>query len=155
VVGRGFQEIAAPLSETDIRSGIVTRRIGQVIHLFQAVDSTNDEAMALAARGALDGTVVVADAQRHGRGRMGRPWVSPGGVGIYLSVILRPAIPPHDAPSLALLGAMAVAQAIEEVAGLAAGVKWPNDLIVRGRKVGGVLGEVAADASRLHYVVLG
>jgi len=155
MAGQASQEIAAPLSETDIRSGIVTRRIGQVIHLFHVVDSTNDEAAALAARGALDGTVVIADAQRRGRGRMGRSWASPGGVGIYLSIILRPAIQPHDAPSLTLLGAVAVAEAIEEVTGLAAGVKWPNDLIVRGRKVGGILGEVAAEVSSLHYVVLG
>jgi BirA family biotin operon repressor/biotin-[acetyl-CoA-carboxylase] ligase len=155
MAGQASQEIAAPLSETDIRSGIVTRRIGRAIHLFRTVDSTNDEAKALAVRGALEGTVVIADSQRRGRGRMGRPWASPGGVGIYLSVILRPAIQPHDAPSLTLLGAVAVAEAIEEVAGLAAGVKWPNDLIVRGRKVGGILGEVAAEASHLHYVVLG
>ena len=155
MAGQASQEIAAPLSETDIRSGIVTRRIGQVIHLFHVVDSTNDEAMALAARGALEGTVVIADAQERGRGRMGRSWTSPPGVGVYLSVILRPAIPPHDTPSLTLLGAVAVAEAIEEVVGLAAGVKWPNDLIVRGRKVGGILGEVAAETSHLHYVVLG
>jgi BirA family biotin operon repressor/biotin-[acetyl-CoA-carboxylase] ligase len=155
VAGQVSQEIAAPLSEADIRSGIVTRKIGQVIHLFHVVDSTNDEAKALAVRGALDGTVVIADSQRHGRGRMGRVWASPAGVGVYLSVILRPAIQPHDAPSLTLLGAVAVAEAIEEVTGLAAGVKWPNDLIVRGRKVGGILGELAAEASHLHYVVLG
>lgn len=155
MAGQASQEIAAPLSETDIRSGIVTRRIGRAIHLFRTVDSTNDEAMALAARGALEGTVVIADAQERGRGRMGRSWTSPPGVGVYLSVILRPAIQPHDAPALSLLGAVAVAEAIEEVAGVAAGVKWPNDLIVRGRKVGGILGEVAAETSHLHYVVLG
>jgi len=155
VAGQASQEIAAPLSETDIRSGIVTRRIGRVIHLFHVVDSTNDEAKALAVGGALEGTVVIADAQERGRGRMGRSWTSPPGVGVYLSVILRPAIQPHDAPSLTLLGAVAVAEAIEEVTGLAAGVKWPNDLIVRGRKVGGILGEVAAEVSHLHYVVLG
>lgn len=155
MAGQASQEIAAPLNETDIRSGIVTRRIGQVIHLFHVVDSTNDEAAALAARGALDGTVVIADAQERGRGRMGRSWTSPPGMGVYLSVILRPAIQPHAAPCLTLLGAVAVAEAIEEVTALATGVKWPNDLIVRGRKVGGILGEVAAEVSHLHYVVLG
>jgi BirA family biotin operon repressor/biotin-[acetyl-CoA-carboxylase] ligase len=155
VIGRGFQEIGAPLAEQEIRSGLATTRMGHTIHLLQTVDSTNDEAKTLAVRGALEGTMVIADAQRRGRGRMGRLWASPGGVGIYLSVILRPAIQPHDAPSLTLLGAVAVAQAIEEVAGLAAGVKWPNDLIVRGRKLGGILGEVAAETSHLHYVVLG
>ncbi|MBI4381658.1 MAG: biotin--[acetyl-CoA-carboxylase] ligase [candidate division NC10 bacterium] len=155
MAGQVSQEIAAPLSEADIRSGIITRRIGLVIHLFQAVDSTNDEAKALAVRGALEGTVVIADAQERGRGRMGRSWTSPPGVGVYFSVILRPAIQPHAAPALSLLGAAAVAEAIEAVAGLAAGVKWPNDLIVRGRKVGGILGEVAAETSHLDYVVLG
>ena len=155
MVGRGFHEIGAPLAEQEIRSGLATTRMGHTIHLFQAVDSTNDEAAALAVRGALEGTVVIADAQERGRGRMGRSWTSPPGVGVYLSVILRPAIQPHDAPSLTLLGAVAVAEAIEEVTGLAAEVKWPNDLIVRGRKVGGILGEVAAEASRFHYVILG
>jgi BirA family biotin operon repressor/biotin-[acetyl-CoA-carboxylase] ligase len=155
VTGQASQEIARPLREADITSGIATRRIGQAIHLFQAVDSTNDEAAALAAGGALEGTVVIADAQRHGKGRMGRSWASPGGVGVYLSVILRPAIAPHDAPSLNLLGAVAAAEAIEEIAGVDARIKWPNDLIVRERKVGGILGEAAADASRLHHVVLG
>lgn len=155
MAGQVSQEIAAPLSEADIRSGIVTRRIGQVIHLLHVVDSTNDEAKALAVRGALEGTVVIADAQERGRGRMGRSWTSPRGVGVYFSVILRPAIQPPAAPALSLLGAVAVAEAIEAVAGLAPGVKWPNDLIVRGRKVGGILGEVAAEASHLHYVVLG
>ena len=155
MIGRGFQEIGAPLAEQEIRSGLATTRMGHTIHLLQTVDSTNDEAQALAVRGAQEGAVVIADSQRHGRGRMGRVWASPPGVGVYLSVVLRPAIPPHDAPSLALLAAVAVAEAIEEVAGLAARIKWPNDLIVRGRKVGGVLGEVAADASHLHYVIVG
>ena len=86
---------------------------------------------------------------------MGRRWESPKGTGLYLSVILRPPIPPHAAPVLTLLGAVAVVDAIERTTGLAAGVKWPNDLIVRGRKVAGILGEMAAETCCLHHVVLG
>ena len=155
VTGRASQEIEAPLREPDIRSGLVTKRIGSAIHLFQVLGSTNDEAAALAASGAAEGTVVIADAQRCGRGRMGRRWESPGRVGLYLSVVLRPPIPPDGAPALTLLGAVAVADAIELTTGLVAEIKWPNDLIVRGRKVGGILGEMAADTSRLYHVILG
>lgn len=155
VTGRASQEVEAPLSEPDIRSGLVTKRIGSAIHLFQVVDSTNDEAASLAASGAAEGTVVIADAQRCGRGRMGRRWESPGGVGLYFSVVLRPAIPPDGAPALTLLGAVASADAIELTTGLAAEIKWPNDVIVRGRKVGGILGEMAADTSCLYHVILG
>ena len=153
--GFASHAVAAPLREQEIRSGFVTKRIGRAIHLFRAVDSTNDEAAALAARDAPEGTVVIADSQRRGRGRMGRVWASPAEVGVYLSVILRPAIAPQAVPALSLLGAVAVGEAIERTTGLAPAVKWPNDLVLRGRKVGGILGEAAGDAARLHHVVLG
>jgi BirA family biotin operon repressor/biotin-[acetyl-CoA-carboxylase] ligase len=149
------QEIGAALRVADLTSGMATRRIGRAIHLFRTVDSTNDEAAVLASKGALEGTVVIADAQRRGRGRLGRSWASPGGDGIYLSVILRPAIPPHDAPALTLLGGVAAAGAVQEAAGVDAGIKWPNDLMARGRKLGGILGEAAVEAPRLHHVILG
>ena len=155
MTARASHNLEAPLSDSDIRSGLVTRRIGHALHLFAVVDSTNDEAAKLASRGAPDGTVVIADAQLRGRGRMGRRWESPKGTGLYLSVILKPLIPPHAAPALTLLGAVAVADAIEQTTGLSAGVKWPNDLIVRGRKVAGILGEMAAETCCLHHVVLG
>ncbi len=139
----------------ELRSGLVTSRIGHSLHLFHEVDSTNEEAAGLAAHGAPEGTVVIAEAQRRGRGRMGRRWASPEGLGIYLSVILRPPIPPQSAPALTLLGALGAAEAIERVAGLDAAIKWPNDLVIRGRKVAGILGEMAAEGPRLHHVVLG
>ena len=152
---RTSQEVNVPLSEPDIRSGLATKRIGNAPHLLQVVDSTNDEAAALATRGAPEGAVVIADAQLRGRGRMGRRWASPGGVGLYLSVILRPPIQPHEAPALTLLGGVAVADAIEVATGVVAGIKWPNDLMLRGRKVAGILGEMAAEASSLRHVILG
>lgn len=155
VTGRISAEVETPLSEPDIRSGLATKRIGNTLHLLQVVDSTNDEAAARAARGAPEGAVVIADAQLCGRGRMGRRWASPRGMGLYLSVILRPPIQPHQAPALTLLGGVAVADAIERATGLVAGIKWPNDLLLRGRKVAGILGEMAGDASSLHHVILG
>jgi len=142
-------------SELDIRSGLVTTRIGNPLCLFQEVDSTSEEAARLAVRGASEGTVVIAHAQRRGRGRMGRQWASPPGLGVYLSVILRPPIPAQQAPVLTLLGAVATAEAIDRATGLATGIKWPNDLIVRGRKVGGVLGEAAVEGASVQHVILG
>ncbi len=155
MTGRLFQEIDAPLTAENIRDSLVARRIGSALHVFEAVDSTNDIAMALAGRGAPEGAVIIADSQRRGRGRMGRGWASPTGLGLYLSVILRPPLPPQRAPVLTLLGAVAVVDAIERTSGLAADIKWPNDVIARGRKVAGILGEMGADASRLSHVILG
>ena len=149
------EEILTPLREEAIRTGLMTRRIGTAIHLFQEVDSTNDEAAALAGRGGADGTIVIAEAQRRGRGRMGRWWQSPCGLGLYLSVILRPSISPAGAPVLTLMGAVAGTEAIERTTGLITALKWPNDLIVHGRKVGGMLGEMAVEGSSLLHVILG
>lgn len=149
------QDVCAPLQETEIRAGLTTRRIGAAIHLFQEVESTNDEAATLAGRGEADGAIVIAERQRRGRGRMGRQWESPMGLGLYLSVILRPPIPPQGAPILTLMGAVAGAEAIERTTGLTAALKWPNDLILHGRKVGGILGEMAVEGSRLLHVILG
>lgn len=148
-------EVLAPLREVEILAGLITRRIGTTIHLLQEVESTNDEAAGLAGRGEAEGAIVIAEAQRRGRGRMGRWWQSPRGLGLYLSVILRPTIPPHGAAVLTLMGAVAGAEAIERMTGLIVALKWPNDLIVHGRKVGGVLGEMASEDSRLLHVILG
>jgi BirA family biotin operon repressor/biotin-[acetyl-CoA-carboxylase] ligase len=155
VAMRSSLEVLEPLQQSAIRAGLSTRRIGTTIHLFQEVDSTNDEAAALAGSGETDGAIVIAEAQRLGRGRIGRRWQSPKGLGLYLSVILRPTIPPHDAPVLTLMGAVAGTEAIERTTGLVTAIKWPNDLIVNGRKVGGMLGEMAVEGSRLLHVILG
>lgn len=118
--------------------------------------STNDEALALAARGAPEGAVVAADRQTSGRGRQGRPWVSPPGVGLYASLVLRPALADGELTWLPLLAGLAAAEAIREVAGCDARLKWPNDVLVGGRKVAGLLveAELAAGDERA-VVVLG
>ncbi len=119
-----------------------------------ATDSTNRVAMEMAENGAKHGTVVVADAQTAGRGRMGRRWVSPAGKNLYVSLLLRPSVPTVDAPRLALVAGVALADAVE-AAGVPAALKWPNDLYCDGRKAAGILAEMASDADGVRHVVIG
>jgi BirA family biotin operon repressor/biotin-[acetyl-CoA-carboxylase] ligase len=118
------------------------------------VDSTQRVARDLARDGAEEGTVVVAEAQSAGRGRLGRTWHSPPGVNLYCSILLRPAVAPATVPQVALVAGLAVARAIEAV-GLAAELKWPNDVLVGGRKTAGVLTEMEAELDRVRVVVVG
>ncbi len=136
---------------SDIRDRLRTRYVGQFLHVYAQVGSTQDIARTLAEQGAPEGTVVVAEVQTAGRGRLGRTWVSPKG-GLYLSVLLRPIVGPHEVPKLSLVGAVAAARAVERTCGLPVGLRWPNDLVVNRKKVGGVLAEAGPDA---WWVVLG
>jgi BirA family biotin operon repressor/biotin-[acetyl-CoA-carboxylase] ligase len=117
-------------------------------------DSTNRVAMEMAENGAKHGTVVVADAQTAGRGRMGRRWVSPAGKNLYVSLLLRPTVPTVDATRLALVAGVALADAVEAV-GVPASLKWPNDLYCGGRKAAGILAEMASDPDGVRHVVIG
>lgn len=121
---------------------------------FDEIDSTNRMAKQLAIQGAPEGTLVVAERQTGGRGRLGRGWSSPSG-GLWVSLILRPTLAPNQAARLTLLAAVAVANAITAVTELAVGIKWPNDLIVGGRKLCGILTEMSADMDRIAWVVVG
>ena len=125
-----------------VGSRLKTRLIGKPLHFFDAIDSTNTYAMQLAREGASEGTVVVADAQSGGKGRLGRTWVSPAGVNLYCSTILRPAVPAAFAPQMNLVAAVAVAEAIVEVCGITPTIKWPNDVLVKGKKICGILSEM-------------
>jgi len=122
--------------------------------VLAVTDSTNRVAMEMAENGAKHGTVVVADAQTAGRGRMGRRWVSPPGKNLYVSLLLRPSVPTADAPGLALVAGVALADAVEAV-GVPASLKWPNDLYCGGRKAGGILAEMASDSGGVRHVVIG
>jgi BirA family biotin operon repressor/biotin-[acetyl-CoA-carboxylase] ligase len=124
------------------------------IERFDEVSSTNDVARRLAEQGHGEGTVVVAGTQTAGRGRRGRPWHSPQG-GIWLSLILKPRLDPQSLPAIGLLASVAVAEAIEEMSGLRAGLKWPNDILLNGRKAGGVLSEVDLDKMGGGQIILG
>ncbi|WP_219836566.1 biotin--[acetyl-CoA-carboxylase] ligase [Paenibacillus sp. R14(2021)] len=126
------------------------------IRLFDAVDSTQNIAQRLAEDGAPEGTLVIADQQTNGRGRMGRKWVSPHGKGIWMSFILRPGMPIHFAPQLTLLTAVALCRALRAAAApLDIGIKWPNDLLIGGKKISGILLESTAEEERLRYVIAG
>lgn len=141
--------------EAALRRGLATRDFGRPLHFHPSVDSTNVLAAELARDGAAHGTAVIADAQRRGKGRLGRRWVSPPGVNLYLSVILRPAKPAADAPQLSLLAAVGVARTIAGQTDLVPVIKWPNDVQVSGKKVCGVLTEMQAEGPRLRSVVVG
>lgn len=132
-----------------------TPGLGRRIHHFFKIDSTNSVALALAAAGEPHGTLVLAEEQTAGRGRLGRAWHSEKTSGIYLSVILRPHLAPQQAPLLTLLAGLAAHDAVVEVTGLAVELRWPNDLLVGGKKVCGILTEMHAEADRIHHLVVG
>jgi BirA family biotin operon repressor/biotin-[acetyl-CoA-carboxylase] ligase len=122
---------------------------------FAETDSTQRVARDLARGGAEEGTVVVAEAQTAGRGRLGRSWHSPSGVNVYASIVLRPPLPPARVPQLALVAGLAVAEAVERTASVRAQLKWPNDVIVDDRKLAGILTEMDAEVERVQHVVVG
>lgn len=114
---------------------------GRRVHYFTEIGSTNEAALQLGRQGEPTGTLVVAESQSSGRGRLGRAWASPKGRGLYFSMLLRPEIGPEDLSKVTLVAALAVSKAVEEVTGLAPGIKWPNDLLLAGKKFCGILTE--------------
>ncbi len=143
------------LRPEEIRTQLASGRLGKTIHYFIELDSTNRLAYKLAAEGAAEGEVVVAEAQTRGKGRLGRSWFSPPGLNLYLSVILRPNLSPADAPQLTLVSAVALADTVQRFLGAPPAIKWPNDILVGGKKLAGILTESSVDAQRLHFVVVG
>jgi BirA family biotin operon repressor/biotin-[acetyl-CoA-carboxylase] ligase len=129
--------------------------MGRSIHHFHAMDSTNSMAYQLALQGAEEGEIVVAESQKKGRGRLGRKWFSPPLTNLYLSIILRPEIPPQQASLMTLMAAVATADAIHKFSGLQPMIKWPNDILLKNRKVAGLLNEIHSEMDRIHFVVLG
>ncbi len=145
----------APLPN-EIREGLTTRVFGQAdIHYFQEIDSTNTKAKELAEKGAIEGTMVIAESQTRGRGRMGRQWYSSPGAGIYTSLILRPTIPPLAAPKITLMTAVAIAEALLSQLDLDIRIKWPNDILIQGKKLVGILTEISSEMNVVHYIVVG
>lgn len=126
-----------------------------MIHYQETVESTQKIAHQLANEGVQEGTLVVAEEQLSGKGRLMRSWHSPKFSGIWMSLILRPKIPIHEAPQLTLLAAVAVAQAIEDTTDLKPQIKWPNDILVNRKKVVGILTEMQAESDRIHSVIIG
>jgi BirA family transcriptional regulator, biotin operon repressor / biotin---[acetyl-CoA-carboxylase] ligase len=153
----GYQLESMPdLLLPDILSRVLpSQTIGSRIHHFFSITSTNLAAMHAAAAGEPEGTVFLAEEQTAGRGRGGHTWDSEPSVGIYCSVILRPQLAPADALLLSLMAGIAVAEAVEQATGLHPDLRWPNDLLLNGKKFCGVLTEMNAEATRVRYVVVG
>ncbi|HOY57086.1 MAG TPA: biotin--[acetyl-CoA-carboxylase] ligase [Verrucomicrobiota bacterium] len=154
----GYRLLSTPdvLHADDLLSRLgKTRVIGRDIRVFRETTSTNDIIEKLARDGVREGVVVFAESQTKGRGRLGRRWVSPRGAGLWFSILLRPVLRPQEATQLTIMAATALARAIREQTDFTPEVKWPNDILVGGRKVAGILTELTAELDRVRHVVLG
>jgi BirA family biotin operon repressor/biotin-[acetyl-CoA-carboxylase] ligase len=148
--------IPLPLDIQKIHDGLVTQRLGRKIHYFSQVDSTNSYARRLAGEGAPQGETVIAETQTQGRGRLGRTWVSPAHLNLYLSLILRPRrLRPVHAPQITLMAAVAVADTVASFTPARPEIKWPNDVLIGGKKLAGILCESSCAAGRIDFVILG
>ncbi len=153
----GYRLLSAPdrLFPYEIQHGLRTGYLGGKIYYYEVISSTMDEAFALGRKGCPEGTVVCAESQTKGRGRLGRSWHSPKSKGVYMSIVLRPALSPWEVPKLTLLTAVALVEAIHKSTGLSPSIKWPNDLQIKGKKVAGILTELWAEADRVGFLVVG
>ncbi len=153
----GYRLLSVPdlLVPEEVEPQLTTRWMGRSYHYFLQIASTNDEALRLAARGAPDGTVVVAEEQTHGRGRLQRPWLSPSRCGIYASLLLRTALPVREAALANLVAALAYVKILRRLYALPAGIKWPNDILIRGKKAAGILTEMQSDQDFTRFLVVG
>lgn len=153
----GITFFSAPdlLNDIELSHQLNTREVGTHLVCYRITRSTNDRASELAETGAPHGTVVTAEEQTAGRGRLGRSWFSPAGTGIYLSILLRPAISPERAPGLSVMTALALARTLEPYAPGEVAIKWPNDLLLAGKKVAGILTELSAERGKISHLIVG
>ena len=143
-----------PFNGVELQSRLSGLAFGCQVHFFDSLDSTNARAFELARAGAPEGAVVIAETQTKGKGRIGRKWESPAGMNLYLSIILRPSVAPQGAQGLTFVAAVAAAEAVS-ASGLKPAVKWPNDILIGGRKTAGILLEMDSEPDRVHFVVAG
>lgn len=154
---KGYRLVRKParLDIASLLSRLQTESFGKTIRYFDEVDSTQIVARELVAQGAEEGTLVIAEQQTSGRGRLGRKWHSPKGKGIWMSIVLKPRIPLQFTPQLTLLVAVALCRSLRQTTGLPIGIKWPNDLLIEGKKISGILLESSAEDENLQFVVAG
>ena len=157
VPNKGYHIVSAPdlMNKVELESISTTTWAGQEIYYYDVTDSTNIRAKELAEEGHPGGTLVVADRQEAGRGRRGRSWDSPSGTGIFMTLLLKPEMNPNHASMLTLVAAMAVARAISKCAGTEALIKWPNDIVIGGKKICGILTEMSAQFDFINHIVIG
>jgi BirA family biotin operon repressor/biotin-[acetyl-CoA-carboxylase] ligase len=153
----GYRVAGAPdkLFPFEIQRNMATKTIGKVIHYYPALESTMDKAFFYAHRGAEEGTVVVAEEQTKGRGRLGRKWISAKNSGIYLSVLLRPKVSPRALSRLTLLVGLAIVETLEGLFDGGFSMKWPNDILIKGKKIAGILTEIEAEQDMIKWAVVG
>ena len=154
---KGYRLMTAPdlMTEAEIKSLMHTEWVAKEVLYFDTIDSTNTKAQELDEKGYPSGTLVVADKQESGKGRRGRSWVSPSGTGIFMTLMIKPDINPNNASMLTLVAALAVAKAITSVTGEKALIKWPNDIVINGKKVCGILTEMNAQFDYINHIVVG
>ena len=154
---KGYRLMAAPdlMTEAEIKSLMHTEWVAKEVLYFDTIDSTNTKAQELAEKGYPSGTLDEADKQESGKGRRGRSWVSPSGTGIFMTLMIKPDINPNNASMLTLVAALAVAKAITSVTGEKALIKWPNDIVINGKKVCGILTEMNAQFDYINHIVVG
>lgn len=157
VPNKGYRLAGRPdrLYPWEIQSGLDAEFMGREIHYFASIDSTNNAAKAMLGNGPPEGTLVLAEEQTTGRGRMGRFWSSAPDKGIWMSLILRPRIPVADLPKMTILTGVAVRRAIVEATGMEPLIKWPNDILLDGRKICGILAELSGEIDRVAFLVMG
>ena len=157
VPNKGYHIVSAPdlMNKVELESIRNTTWAGQEIYYYDVTDSTNIRAKELAEEGHPSGTLVVADRQEFGRGRRGRSWDSPSGTGIFMTLLLKPEMNPNHASMLTLVAAMAVARAISKCADTEALIKWPNDIVIGGKKICGILTEMSAQFDFINHIVIG
>jgi BirA family biotin operon repressor/biotin-[acetyl-CoA-carboxylase] ligase len=153
----GYRLIAVPdkLFPDEIRYGLGSKCMGTRIHHFEELPSTMDYAVQVGLAGAPEGTLICAEAQSAGRGRLGRKWQSPKTGGLYFSIILRPNVPLNGVAVITLMSAVAVCEAMRKSANVDAKIKWPNDILIDGKKCAGILTEMNAEMDRIRFLVLG
>ena len=143
------------ITASELKTVLSTVWLGSQVNCFYETDSTNRQARKLAEEGAPHGTLVAADSQSAGKGRRGRVWASPRGVGVWMSFILRPELSPSKASMLTLVAGMAVVAGIRQISGLSPQIKWPNDAVIDGKKICGILTEMSTEEDSIRYVVVG
>ncbi len=153
----GYQLVGIPdkLIPQELMWNLPVKKVGRKVYAYESTESTMDVAHRLASGGEPEGSVVVAESQEKGRGRLGRTWISPKGKGIYVSVILRPSLHLSEVSLITLMAAVAAASAVRDQTGLSPEIKWPNDILIGGRKVAGILTEMNAELNRVNYVIIG
>ena len=157
VTNRGYRMVGCPdiLAEDEIGSRLRTRWAGRPVRCFQTITSTNEYARKMGEEGAAQGLLVLADEQTAGKGRAGRRWATPPGANIAMTLLLRPQLPPDRIAMVTLVMGMAVTKACRMLYDLPAGIKWPNDVAVKGKKLSGTLTELSAELTRVNYIVIG